>query len=82
MGNKVKKKIKCPKCKGKKVILKEWAITHDQYYIDNDEFLYCIEYELLGGFDVTHVTAECWKCKYEWKLRGVIQITDVWKGKI
>ncbi len=73
------KKKKCPKCKGEIDCYTEWWKDHSIDFYTN------VEGNLGEGLlqqtgDPYCVEATCSKCGYKWRLRGVVQITDLTQG--
>lgn len=68
-------RLRCPKCKGPIKSLKE-KMNGWEYY----EVIKGVAIPI--GNDGSHeapVFAECSECEHEWRLRGLVQITDIFE---
>lgn len=66
-------RIRCPKCKSKDLVLKEFIVCSGSFkqvngVIDEEGYNNPGEY--------FRVDAECSKCGHRWKVKRAIQITD------
>ena len=71
------RKIFCPKCKSKKLILYEMFIGHVSYK-QSEIGVDWINHKPLKSHPC-YVTAECEDCKYMWRLRGITQLTSLFE---
>jgi len=64
--------LKCPKCGEKPGRISEDADTSLEYALENDKYVFI---QVQEG-NIKGMFAYCYHCKYEWTLRGILQITD------
>ena len=65
---------RCPKCQGRNLVLSElWAAALE---FDCDDGQISEEGVTRPGFPYA-VDARCLRCYHSWRLRGVLQITDL-----
>lgn len=67
--------IKCPKCRSRDLSLIEVGEVSLTWHVENGRFDREEGWRDYGG--ALHMAASCKGCGHYWRLRGVLQITDV-----
>jgi len=65
--------LKCPKCGKQPGEIQENAEAMICYPLENGKYIDTVEW---APGDIKGMYAYCSDCKYQWTLRGILQITD------
>jgi len=72
-GTMLLKRVKCPKCRSRKLCLKEHFNVSDYYEFGK----YGLLDQGIAEHDPVRVSGECLKCGHDWTFRGILQVTEL-----
>lgn len=71
----MKKNVKCPKCKCRRLVFREESIAYTYFEQDSEGNVPAEGYNVHG--EITGVNAVCKECKHSWKPRGVFTMLNI-----